>query len=74
MEEFKEYAAVELIVEREEYAREGVHKGMGSRICDSEKISGSWLVDFPQYCQLPDIAVISVLENERIKAEWKKKN
>ena len=40
----KEYDYVELIVEKEKHVKDGVHKGMDVWICDSEKISGAWLV------------------------------
>ena len=42
----KEYDRVELIVEKEKYAKEGVHKGMDGWICDPSKIDGFWLVSF----------------------------
>ena len=74
---------VEVIVEKEEYAKEGVHKGMQGWICDERKVNGTWLINFPQCGEKNDIAEISVLEedlktipvmyaaeNERIKAEW----
>ena len=74
---------VEVIVEKEEYAKEGVHKGMQGWICDERKVNGTRLINFPQCGEKNDIAEISVLEedlktipvmyaaeNERIKAEW----
>ncbi len=74
---------VEVIVEKEKYAKEGVHKGMQGWICDERKVNGTWLINFPQCGEKNDIAEISVLEedlktipvmyaaeNERIKAEW----
>ena len=74
---------VEVIVEKEKYAEDGVHKGMQGWICYEEKAFGSWLVNFPQYGAKNDIAEISVKEedlkllpsmdarvNERIKAEF----
>ncbi len=77
---------VEVTVEKEEYAREGVHKGMHGWICMEEKLDGCWLVNFPQYGENPDIATIAILEkdlkkipimyairNEEIKAEFDKK-
>ncbi len=73
---------VEVIVEKEKYAKQGVHKGMQGWICWEESIDGTWLVDFPQCGPKPGIAMISVKEedlklipvmhaivNERIKAE-----
>ncbi len=75
---------VELIVEKEKYAKEGVHKGMQGVIWDEEKINGYWLVLFPQYGEKEDIADIGIHEddlkllpngfnaklNERIKAQF----
>ena len=74
---------VELIVEKESYAKEGVHKGMQGVIWLEESINGEWDVCFPQRGEKEDIAEISVreedmrvipvmnaTENERIKAEW----
>ncbi len=79
----KEMDNVELIVEKEKYARWGVHKGMIGWICDSECVDGSWLVNFPQYGDKPDIAtlgiqeedlrvvrILNVLINEEIKAKY----
>ena len=74
---------VEVIVEKEKYAREGVHKGMLGWICHPQTVKGSWLVNFPQYGEKDDIAEISIREedmrvvrvldagvNERIKAQF----
>lgn len=80
----KEMDCVEVIVEKERYTQDGVHKGMQGWICDPESIDGTWLVNFPQYGEKNDIAEIPVLEkdlmllpdgmdarvNERIKAEF----
>ena len=82
----KEMDCVEVIVEKETYAKDGVHKGMQGWICDDRNIDDSWLVNFPQYGEKSDIATISVLEsdlillpdgmdariNERIKAQFEK--
>ena len=82
----KEMDCVEVIVEKEKYTKEGVHKGMQGWICDDLNIGDSWLVNFPQYGEKNDIATISVLEsdlillphgmdariNERIKAQFEK--
>ncbi len=79
----KEMDCVEVIVEKEKYAKEGVHKGMQGWICYDKKVNGYWLINFPQYGEKDDIAEISILEsdlkhlpngmdasvNERIKAE-----
>ncbi len=60
----------------------GVHKEMQGWVCDPRNITGSWLVNFPQYGGKDDIAAIAVDEkdlkllegmdarvNERIKAQ-----
>jgi hypothetical protein len=74
---------VEVLVEKKEYAEEGVHKGMQGWICLDDRIDNTWLVNFPQYGEKDDIAEISVREedlriipkmdariNERIKAQF----
>lgn len=74
---------VEILVEKEAYAKEGVHKGMQGVIWLEECINGEWVVCFPQCGEKEDIAEIGVreddmrvipvmyaAENERIKAEW----
>lgn len=81
----KEMDCVEVIVEKEEYAKKGVHKGMQGIIWLEESINGTWDVYFPQYGEKPEIAEIPVKEedlkllpdgmdarvNERIKAHFK---
>ena len=81
----KEMDCVEVMVEKENYAKDGVHKGMQGWICDPESIDGTWLVNIPQYGEKDDIAEIPILEedlmllpdgmnarvNERIKAQFK---
>ena len=74
---------VRMTVEKERYAKDGVHKGMYGWICLEDNINGTWLVNFPQCGEKSDIAEISVreeemeevpimyaAENERIKAEY----
>ena len=74
---------VRVIVEKEEYTKDGVHKGMYGWICDERKVNGTWLVNFPQCGENDDIATISMLEtdleltpilyaeiNEKIKAQF----
>lgn len=74
---------VEVIVEKKEYADDGVHKGMQGWICLEQRTEGYWLINFPQYGAKADIAEISVREedlkvipamdariNERIKAQF----
>ena len=79
----KELDCVEVIVEKEKYARYGVHKGMQGWICDPRSIDGTWLVNFPQYGEKDDTATLDVKEedlkeipvmhaiiNEQIKAQF----
>ena len=74
---------VEVIVEKECYAKEGVHKGMQGWICLDDNSNGTWLVNFPGWYDHDDIAEISIKEEdlkviprmdarvtERIKAEF----
>lgn len=76
-------SCVEVVVEKEVYAKQGVHKGMQGVIWLAECMDGEWDVYFPQRGDQPDIAEISVKEedlkciskmdatiNERIRAEW----
>jgi hypothetical protein len=76
---------VEVIVEKDKYAKDGVHKGMQGWICLEDNSNGTWLVNFPQYGKKYDIAEISVKEedlklipkmdarvNEQIKAQFDK--
>ncbi len=55
---------VEVTVEKEKYAKDGVHKGMHGWICDDDNTGGYWLVDFPQCGEKDDIAMISVKEED----------
>ncbi|MBP3599728.1 MAG: hypothetical protein J6J30_01460 [Clostridia bacterium] len=55
---------VELIVEKEKYTKDGVHKGMQGWICLEDNSNGTWLVNFPQYGGKDDIAEISVKEED----------
>ena len=80
----KEMDCVEVIVEKEKYAKEGVHKGMQGVIWDDIFKDGCWLVLFPQYGEKPDIADLYIKEedllllpdgmdartNEKIKAQF----
>ena len=79
----KEMDCVEVIVEKEKYAKHGIHKGMHGWICDDRNIDKSWLVNFPQCGEKNDIATIAVKEedlkeipvmhaiiNEQIKAQF----
>ena len=55
---------VELIVEKDIYAKEGVHKGMQGWICMEECIDGYWLVNFPQCGEKDDIGTPSIKEED----------
>ena len=82
----KEMDCVEVIVEKAEYAKEGVHKGMQGWICDPRTIDGTWLINLPQYGEKDDIATLPIKEedlrllpdgmdariNEQIKAQFEK--
>ena len=70
-------------VTTENYAANGVHKGMQGWICLEQRVAGYWLVNFPQCGEKEDIAEISVREedlkivpvmhaivNEQIKAQF----
>lgn len=75
---------VEVIVEKEKYIKHGVHKGMQGVIWLEERVGDEWDVYFPQYGDNPDIAEISIKEedlmllpngmdariNEKIKAQF----
>ena len=79
----KEYDCVELLVEKQAYAKEGVHKGMQGWICYEKCVKGYSLVEFPLYGEAGIIAIIDVRDedlklipdwnarvNERIRAEY----
>lgn len=55
---------VQVIVEKEKYARDGVHKGMFGWICYPKCVEGYWLVNFPQCGEKEDIAEISIKEED----------
>ena len=74
---------VEVIVEKEKYAKYGVHKGMHGVIWLEESIGGTWDVFFDllgEHAPIGDIAIkeedlkpipkIDVRVNEQIKAEF----
>lgn len=60
----KEMDTIRITVEKEKYANEGVHKGMYGWICFDECVNGFWLVNIPQCYDRPDIATISIHEND----------
>lgn len=55
---------VEVTVEKQKYAKHGVHKGMQGWICLDDCTDGYWLVNFPQFAEKEDIAEISVNEKD----------
>ena len=55
---------VQVTVEKEKYARDGVHKGMFGWICYPKCMEGYWLVNFPQCGEKEDIAEISIKEED----------
>lgn len=57
---------VEIIVEKEQYAKNGVHKGMQGWICLDDCTDGYWLVNFPQCGEKDDVAEISINEKDMI--------
>ena len=74
---------VEVIVEKEKYAKHGVHKGMQGVIWLEESIDGTWDVFFDLFGEHAPIGYIAVKEedlkpipkidvrvNEQIKAEF----
>ena len=60
----KQYDRVVLTVEKEKYAKEGVHRGMSGIICDPENSYDLWLVSFDQYGAWPELACILVSEED----------
>lgn len=79
----QEMDCIEVTVEKEKYARHGVHKGMQGWICDPRCINEAWLVNFPQCGEKDAIATIGIKEadmkaipkmyakvNEQIKAQF----
>lgn len=63
-EQMKEYDQVELIVEKERYIKDGVHKGMKGWVCDGECVNGTWLVCFDEDETFDVLPVISVKESD----------
>lgn len=60
----KEMGCVEVIVEKESYAKDGVHRGMQGWICLEQRVDGYWLVNFPQCGEKPDIATECIKEED----------
>ncbi len=55
----KEYDYIKLLVEKERYAKDNVHKGMTGWICDERIINDCRLVCFDN-CDLEDYPIISI--------------
>ena len=55
---------VEVIVEKDSYAKEGVHKGMQGIIWEDEPKDGCWVVLFPQCGDKEDIADLYMKEED----------
>ena len=62
--DMKEMDCVEVINEKDKYAKRGIHKGMQGWICDPRNIDGTWLVNFPQYGEHDDIATLDIKEED----------
>jgi hypothetical protein len=62
--DMKEMDAVRITVEKNEYAKDGVHKGMYGWICLEQRVQNYWLVNFPQCGEKDDIATISIHEDD----------
>lgn len=62
----KEYDYVEVIVEKEIYAKQGVHKGMRGTILDPRNIDGQWLVAFEDPITFAD-EIIEPIKEEDLK-------
>ncbi len=60
----KEYDRVVLTIEKDKYAKHGVHKGMDGIILDERKIDGCYLVSFDGYGAEDEIACIPVKEED----------
>ena len=59
----KEYDVVEVIAEKEKYAKKGVHAGMRGRIMMPQKIGGAWFVIFSgEVKQIGQLAVFQDIE------------
>lgn len=70
----KEYDIVELTVEKEEYAKQGAHKGMKGTILDPRNIDGQWLVVFENPITFADELFVPIKEEDlKIIYEYEKK-
>ena len=55
---------VEVMVEKDSYAKEGVHKGMQGVVWEKEPKDGCWVVLFPQCGDKEDIADLYMKEED----------
>ena len=55
---------VEVVVEKDKYAKEGVHKGMQGVIWEPECKNGAWVVLIPQCGEKEDIADLYIEEKD----------
>ena len=62
--QFKEYDEIEVTVEKEKYAKEGVHKGMRGVIMMDYAIQGNWYVIFTDEKTGEDFAEASINEKD----------
>lgn len=60
----KEYALVRLLVDRPQYEKYGVKKGMFGAIISEKKVRDKWLVSFGMAYSGEDIADICVKEED----------
>ena len=67
----REYDSVELLVQKEAYAKHGVHKGMQGWISYEKCVEGYSLVEFPLYGEAGIIATIDVLDKDlKMISDW----
>ena len=66
IDEMKEMDCVEIVCNKRKYTNEGVYQGMQGWICLDDCADGYWLVNFPQCGDKPDIATISVHQDDMI--------
>ena len=62
---------VEIIVEKEKYANEGVHKGMQGVIWLEESINGEWDVYFPGYGENPDLINKNIISAQLLRQDFR---
>ena len=60
----KEYDIVELLIDRPQYQKEGVKKGMFGVIMSEQKLCGKWQVIFSKFGSGKDIADLGIFEED----------